>query len=115
MKVTGYFSRRSGMFTALCLSGAFALTGCATAFTPVGPGILMTDVKGPVSSVDGSTNFPKTGSATCTSVLGLFASGDCSIEAAGKAGGLTKIHAVDHESWSVLGIYARFTTIVKGE
>lgn len=48
-------------------------------------------------------------------MLGLVATGDASIEAAAKAGGITKIHHVDFENFSILGIYATFTTVVYGD
>ncbi|WP_220092225.1 TRL-like family protein [Helicobacter sp. 16-1353] len=57
----------------------------------------------------------KRGEAVCSSVLGIVASGDCSIQAAKKNGNITKVHSVDVESFSVLGFYASYTTIVIGE
>ena len=59
--------------------------------------------------------YSKAGSAKCKSYLGLVAVGDCSIEAAARAAGITEIHHVDYETLSVLGIYAEFVTIVYGE
>lgn len=57
----------------------------------------------------------KTGAATATSILGIVATGDASIEAAAKNGGITRIHHVDHHSKNILGFYSEFTTIVYGE
>jgi hypothetical protein len=48
------------------------------------------------------------------SAFGLVAWGDCSIETAAKAGGITQIRHIDYQSKNVLG-YQEFTTIVKGE
>ncbi len=67
------------------------------------------------SSSGYKTSASKEGRATCTGILGLVAFGDCSIEAAAKDGGITKIESVTNESFSVLGIYTTYTTVVKGE
>ncbi|PYN11407.1 MAG: protein trl [Candidatus Rokuibacteriota bacterium] len=45
----------------------------------------------------------------------VFATGDASISAAAKNGGITRIHHVDHETMNILGFYAKYTTIVYGE
>jgi hypothetical protein len=92
---------------------ALSLTGCAMAAAPVN-GFFYSDVKGPAGATSNATST-KVGKAMCSSILGLFASGDASIEAAAKAGGITKIHHVDYQSYSVIGIYATFTTVVYGD
>lgn len=88
-------------------------TGCAMAASPV-TGFIYTKVDAPLT-VNADAEAKKTGSATCKSYLGLCATGDASIEAAAKAGGITKIHHVDFKSYSILGVYAEFTTVVHGE
>jgi hypothetical protein len=55
------------------------------------------------------------GTSVATSILGLIATGDASIEAAAKAGGISKIHHVDYQAMSILGLYSTFTTVVYGE
>ncbi len=57
---------------------------------------------------------PKTGRATAWGIL-VYATGDASISAAMANGGITRIHHVDHETMNILGVYARYTTIVYGE
>jgi len=57
----------------------------------------------------------KIGEACFSSILGIVANGDGSIEAARKAGGITQIAYVDHEQFSVLGVYATSCTIVHGQ
>ena len=91
------------------------LTGCAAYSTSPVTGILYTDVKAPVTATASKTAALKSGSATVTSVLGLVATGDASIETAAKIGGITKIHHVDYSSKSVLGLYAVYTVTVYGE
>ena len=96
----------------LCL-GLLVSTGCATAASPVN-GYWYTDVKGPLEATAAAAST-KTGEASCRTVLGLIATGDASIEAAAKSAGIKTIHHVDFKSWSLLGFYAEFTTIVHGE
>lgn len=104
---------------ALCASlavGGALTTGCASAAAPVN-GAWYSSVKGPVEAgadVDRS-KATKVGEAQAMSILGLIALGDCSIEKAAENGDITKISHVDHQSFSVLGIYATYTTIVHGE
>ena len=57
----------------------------------------------------------KTGRASSNQVLGLFAWGDASTQAAAKNGSITKIDHADYEYMNVWFFYARFTTIVIGE
>ena len=92
---------------------AVYISGCAMAGAPVN-GSLFSDVKGPVliTSESGGT---KTGEATCTSILGLLATGDCSIAAAKKQGGITTVSHVDHHSTNLLGVLATYKTVVTGK
>ncbi len=57
----------------------------------------------------------KVGKATATSILGIIVTGDASLDAATRAAGVTKVHHVDMETTSILGIIATYTTIVYGE
>ena len=93
---------------------AFVLTGCAAVKSPVSNGLLYTGVSGPVAAT-ASDVYSKVGKSSCVAILGIVSTGDASIDAAMKNGGITKIHHVDHKSTSVLGVYAKFTTIVYGE
>ncbi len=84
-------------------------------------GTIFTDVQGPLdmSPAPVRGNIVE-GRATVTGILG-FATGDCSLETAianalSKAPGHTRLEnvTVDYHAKSVLGIYAEFTTIVRG-
>jgi len=55
------------------------------------------------------------GEACATSILGAVATGDASIETAKKSGGIAQVVAVDHTSNSILGVYAKYCTIVYGK
>lgn len=90
------------------------MVGCAAyAVSPVLGG-LYTDVKAPITATS-NTSYSKMGSASASSILGLIAVGDASINTAAKNGGITRIHHVDYKSTSILGIYATYTVFVYGE
>ena len=103
------------ILSALLLSTMY-LTGCgAYAVSPVS-GFLHTDVKGPVMATSNTiSDGYASGSASATSILGLIAKGDASIETAARNGGITKIYFVDHSSENILGIFATYTVTVYGE
>jgi hypothetical protein len=90
----------------------FFISSCATQI-PIG--FLFTDLKLPVTATgEGGKNL-KVGTAECTSILGLVATGDASIEAAKNNGGITKISHVDWEARNILGIVGTYQVIVYGQ
>jgi hypothetical protein len=91
-----------------------ALNGCAMANggNAMAFGAIYSGYKSPGQV--GTAADAKTGEACINSVLGIVATGDGSIEAAKKAGGITQIAHIDHEQFSVLGVYATSCTIVHG-
>ena len=106
--------RKSALAALLALSlSVAALSGCAVVQAPLS-GVLVTNVKGPVAATEQPTSS-KVGKASAISVLGLVAAGDASIDKAAKDTGITKIHHVDYKSFSVLGIFARYTVFVYGD
>jgi hydrogenase maturation factor HypE len=72
-------------------------------------------VEAGVSSGETDVDPEKKGEAAVHSLLGWVAFGDASIKAAMESAGITKIHHVDYDGISVLGLYARFNTTVYGE
>ena len=98
---------------ALLLIAAFMLTGCAMVMTPATGG-LYSDVKGPHHATS-NTSYSKVGTSEAVSILGWVATGDASIEAAMKNGGITKVHHVDYHCKNILGVYAKLTVFVYGE
>jgi len=89
------------------------LSGCATA---VPRGIISSDMTLPIMAT-GNMKGTKKGVATCQSIMGFIASGDASIAAAMKKGGIKKVSHVD---WKVvseipLGIKTVYTTTVYGD
>jgi len=96
------------------MSVGFLLSGCAAyALSPL-TGVIYTDVKAPVTATSNSGGV-KVGQATATSILGLVATGDASIQAAMQEGGITKVDHVDYHTTSILGIYATYTVTVYGQ
>lgn len=91
----------------------FLLSSCAAVKSPL-IGVAYTDLKAPFAITSNSAST-KVGTAKATSILGIIATGDASIDAAAKSAGITKIHHVDEEVKSILGFYAVYTIVVYGE
>ena len=93
----------------VCLAGI--LGGCATS-VPVGS--LYAEIALPVNATSVGIASPKVGTASCTSILALIATGDCSIEAAKKNGGISTFSHVDWDAKNILGIYGKYKITVYG-
>jgi hypothetical protein len=78
------------------------------------PAAITIDQKGPVAGGDMTAGTSKVGRSQAEGVL-LFSWGDASIQTAAKQAGIQRIHHVDNETLNILGIYARYETIVYGE
>ncbi|MBI40583.1 MAG: hypothetical protein CMF59_13370 [Leptospiraceae bacterium] len=65
-------------------------------------------------SATAESNNLLTGRACATSYLGYFAFGDASISAASRENGINKIASVSHTTEGVLGITAKYCTVVRG-
>ena len=89
------------------------LSSCAVVKSPL-TGVWFQNVKAPLTATSNS-NSSKVGSAEATSILGIIATGDASIDAATKSAGITKIHHVDEHSTSILGFFAKYKIYVYGE
>ncbi len=104
----------------LVVAAVLILGGCTMPLGPV-TGSLFTDVKGPlVIDSESAKGQMVEGMARAQGILG-FATGDCSLEAAvkdalSKSPGATRLEniIVDYHAKSILGVYAEFTTMVKG-
>ena len=100
------------LFTAVTAASFSMLAGCAMARGPV-TGFVYSDThssQAPTSNQAGN----RVGEACATSILGAVATGDASIEAARRNGGITMISSVDESATSYVGVYAKFCTIVRG-
>jgi hypothetical protein len=104
--------------TVVCLVVALfsvvLLVGCSIVQSPAMGGIF-TELKAPLATGPTTARATKVGTAMATTVLGLVATGDASIETAMRNGGITRIHHVDYQAKSILFFYGEFTTIVYGE
>ena len=89
------------------------LVGCSVmAHGPV-TALVTVDMKGPVA-MGAAPGSAKIGRAEAWGII-VYATGDASITAAMKNGGITRVHHVDNETMTILGLYAKYTTIVYGE
>ncbi len=95
----------------LMLLACLLLASCAGVKSPVS-GIIFTKVK----ATEHSSEFArgtKTGTACAESYLSLVALGDASVEAAMKAGKITKLTHVDYTADTIL-VYGKYCTIAYG-
>lgn len=107
------------------LLALLALSGCAgLAFKhrgvpsglpllPVPFDTVYTDASGP-QLVTGNPVGKRKGEACASSVLGWVTTGDASVRAAADAGGITRIVSVEYAYQNVLGVWAKYCTIVSG-
>ncbi len=103
-----------GIIPLVCLT---MMTGCIPGFYTVGA--LYTSVKTPASAVayygPQATSNAKVAKVTATNILGLIATGDASLEAAMRESGIKKVHHIDQEVTSILGLWSTYTIYVYGE
>ena len=110
--------KRIIMLTALALLVVIMLSGCSMVplGTPVNMGNLYTNISYDASGYwQNDISNLKVGKASCSSVLGVVATGDASIQAAMQEAGIKKIHHIDYNKKSILGVFITHTTIVYGE
>jgi len=107
--------------TAVALVGLLCVfaVGCAEfGRAPVMPpvGLIYTDVTAPLDvDLDRTQLGTKSGRASASSILGLFATGDSSTAAAARNGGLRVINHADYKMTSILSLFTTHTTIVYGD
>jgi len=87
--------------------------GCTTTMT-TGVWAPIMNSKTPFAVGDTSVGQSKVGTAEVEGII-LLARGDASISAACASAGITKIHHIDSEDFSVMGIYSRKIITVYGE
>ena len=99
------------LFFAICVVALFS--SCAAVQSPVGAWAYV-NVKGPVA-VTSNSGSSKVGTAECVGYLGLVSMGDASIQTAAKSAGISRIHHVDYESNSIVGIIGKYKVVVYGD
>jgi len=107
--------KKLGISAVLASVVIMLMTGCAgvTGIAGGAGGMIYTKTDAAVA-VGSASGFEKMGTSTSTAII-CFATGDSSISAAMQNGGITKIHHVDSKVMYVLGVYAKYTTVVYGE
>ncbi|MEG1643996.1 MAG: TRL-like family protein [Bacteroidales bacterium] len=98
-------------FAIAIISVLFA--SCGVIKSPVA-GMIYTNVKDGFTATSNSGSS-KVGTATAKGYLGIVALGDASIQAAAKEAGISRIHHVDYQALSYVGVYNVYTVIVYGE
>jgi len=91
----------------------FSTSGCAYVTRAPLTGLIYEDTQ-QGESVSSNDVGAKRGEACATSILGWVATGDASVTAAAKAGGITKISHVDSSASDILLVYAEYCTVVYG-
>ena len=100
---------KSKLVLTLLAAAAVVMTSC---MGPSRYGAVFTDVKAPVCAT--TAGGSRVGTATSQNVLNIVATGDASIAAAKRAGGITTVSSVDEHVHSILGIITTYTTPVRG-
>jgi len=103
------------LYALAVLGLAFTLSGCAGfAFPGTNQGFLYasTNRNQMVTEASGGS---KQGEACASSILGWITTGDSSAVAAAKEAGISQIMSVDNTYSNILGIYAKYCTVVTGQ
>ena len=96
----------------LVILAGSVLVGCAS-YLPTG--VLYTEVKAPISvATNGDLTYTKVGEAKATTIFGLVATGDASLETAMRNGGIKKVKHVEYSVKNILG-FGECKTIVYGD
>ncbi len=103
---------RKHLVLAAVAAGLLSLYGCQPVHSPLIGNIFNETKFGYVATTNAAAT--KEGKACGTTILGWVATGDMSVSAAKAAGGITNVSHVDHSAKNILGIFAEFCTIVKG-
>ena len=104
--------KKGAILLAVIFFSSVLLSGCASVLPT---GFLYTEIKAPVSAGSEGYSYSKVGESKCTSVLGMVATGDCSIKSAMANGKINKIKYVDYNAKNILGVYGEYTTTVYGD
>lgn len=92
---------------------AVLAVACMSPKAPV-VGFVYTDLMA-FETASGEPLGAKMGEGTCKSILGIVATGDCSIDAAARRAKITKISHVDYHTENLLGIISKVTVQVYGK
>ena len=96
------------------LAAAFVALACAGCVKSPVVGGIYTDVKDGLA-VTGNAGSSKVGTAEVKGYVSLVALGDASIQTAARDAGITRIHHLDYQAKSYVGVYTIYTVIVYGD
>ena len=97
---------------AIVMLAGVVFAGCAS-YQPMG--VIYTNVSGAISAGGGPVGYSKVGKAEASSIMGMVATGDASIQTAAKNGNIKTIKYVDYHTESILGVMGKYTTTVYGD
>ena len=89
------------------------VSGCAMVMAPVN-GALYGDVQWPGGATSNSGSS-KVGTGVCKTYLGMFSTGDASIQSIASSAGITKIQHIDVHSKNIWILYGEYIVTVYGE
>jgi hypothetical protein len=95
----------------LSLAVSALASGCMSVASPV-IGLAYTDVQYGTDA-EGAVGS-KEGPACARTILGMYATGDASIQAAAKNGNLKTVTTVDHHVKNLAGVIGDYCTVVRG-
>jgi uncharacterized protein YceK len=93
-------------------AGLLLLSGCAAINTRTGIGFI--NMHREAGQMTDNTDAQKEGRACSTNIMGLYVSGDSSIDAARRAGRVVKVSTVDYDISNFAFLYGQVCTIVRG-
>ena len=94
------------------LAAATLFTGCAIQPTHA---LIYSSTNAPGMATSAKAGDKVGESGTCKNLLGIIATGDCSIASAAKNGDINTVSTVDWKGTNILGIYSTGKTVVTGE
>lgn len=97
------------------MAGILAMTVISACATSLPQGVLYTGVSMPAALGNGELAYSKSASAEATSILGLIAVGNASLNAAASEGAITKISWATYKAVNILCLYGKYTVTVYGE
>jgi hypothetical protein len=100
------------LFAAVTAATAVVFTGCAVHPTV---GVIYQNIEAPVTATSSAEGIKTGESEQCTSILGLIATGNCSVENAKANSGITDVSSVDYQITSYFSVYSTGKTVIKGK
>ena len=91
----------------------FGLTNCAMPRPSAGAGWIYTNIT-EGEYADNGVQVSKNGEACTTNILGIASTGDATIDTTKRTSNIKNIATIDRSYFSVLGVFAKACTVVRG-